>query len=401
MNLKNLLVLVILAFNLIIQGCGLGSSGGGEESKNTKGVEIGAHYYVWYPQNFTQGHLRSRLSPEQEPLLGHYSSNSPAVAAAHIKNASEYGIDFFTLDWWPSRPEQNEAIKNGFLNASNIADMKFCIFYETIDLGYDEELRTVVIDDAKKQKFVSDLKSIAKDYFSHPQYYKIDGKPVIFFYVTRALSGDFSSMFKEARFELQNMGYEVFFVGDEIYWISSHNSPDGPILNGEPDVGRIELFDSITAYNSYAPSYRHHSGYASTSSHLADTASLYERFKNFAPKARIIPGVLPGYNDRGHRLGIDNYAIARQYSKKENQGSLLREYLKQIAQPYMDNDLRMIVITSWNEWNEDTAIEPINPIAPGSGDDKSGAYTQGLEYGGTGFEALEEVRKFSDRFESN
>ena len=47
--------------------------------------------------------------------------------------------------------------------------------------------------------------------------------------------------------------------------------------------------------------------------------------------------------------------------------------------------LRTILITSWNEWNEDTAIEPV-ATSPPTADDVSGRrlFTQGYAYEGFG-----------------
>jgi hypothetical protein len=52
----------------------------------------------------------------------------------------------------------------------------------------------------------------------------------------------------------------------------------------------------------------------------------------------------------------------------------------------------MILITSWNEWNEDTAVEPVAP-APATSDDASGSqlYTQGYAYEGFGTTYLDIV----------
>src|SRR5262249_57884329 len=94
---------------------------------------VGAHFYVWYPWNFADGYLRGVLAPRQWPAFGEYDSRSPAIAERQIALAVSHGIDFFTVDWWPKRPEQNEAIGSGLLRASNIDDIRFCIFYETPD----------------------------------------------------------------------------------------------------------------------------------------------------------------------------------------------------------------------------------------------------------------------------
>ena len=51
------------------------------------------------------------------------------------------------------------------------------------------------------------------------------------------------------------------------------------------------------------------------------------------------------------------------------------------------------MITAWNDWNEDTGVQPV-PGTPTTRDDSpSGtAYTQGLTYGGEGDSAFQVLR---------
>lgn len=387
-----------IIFLLALVGCSGGSGGAASSgsASNGDGLTIGAHYYVWYQQNFKQGYLRGELAPAQEPFAGEYNSSSSVVASEQIRLAAENGINFFTLDWWPSRPGQNSAIDKGFLSAPNLSQIRFCIFYETLDLGFDESNLTTTIDDNARETFVQNMVDIGDRYFANPQYLRINNRPVVFFYATRTLSGQYAQMFKDARTELGRRGYEVYFVGDEIYWVNTVDTPDGPQIESEPNSDRIKLFDAITAYNTYAPSFTSHSGYAVNSAHLVDTESLYQAYRAAAGDVAIIPGVIPGYNDRGHRLDLDHYVIPRQFAPGQGPETLLQEYFRRIAVPFADSNLKMAVITSWNEWNEDTAIEPIAPAsettADISGDDN---YTQGYAYGGVGDEALKAVREFS------
>jgi len=60
----------------------------------------------------------------------------------------------------------------------------------------------------------------------------------------------------------------------------------------------------------------------------------------------------------------------------------------------VDPRLNMILITSWNEWNEDTAIEPLDPSGPTKTDTSStgNKYTQGYSYSGHGLRYLETLR---------
>jgi hypothetical protein len=52
------------------------------------------------------------------------------------------------------------------------------------------------------------------------------------------------------------------------------------------------------------------------------------------------------------------------------------------------------MVTSWNDWNEDTGIEPIGGTATHADDSPSGnVYTQGYTYGDEGRSALQSLRK--------
>jgi glycoprotein endo-alpha-1,2-mannosidase len=59
----------------------------------------------------------------------------------------------------------------------------------------------------------------------------------------------------------------------------------------------------------------------------------------------------------------------------------------------------MILVTSWNEWSEDTAIEPA-AAAPVTSADRSGsgvAYTQGYPYEGYEYRYLDILRRKTRR----
>jgi glycoprotein endo-alpha-1,2-mannosidase len=373
------LVPIVLVLAAGLHSCG-GNGGGGSGGPYL----VGAHYYVWYPSNFAQGYLRSALRPAQTPALGEYSSSDPAVAERHIALAVAHGIDFFSVDWWPTRPAQNAAIDAGLLRASNIGQIRFCIFYNSFGLG-ERPGEGIVFDSGTVSRFVSDVVTIARRYFAHPSYLRIDGRPVLIIYLSREIRGLFPQAMSEMRQALAAEGSDPFVIGDEVYWavIEANDDPEAPgRVVGEPQVSRARLFDALTAYNLYAAERLQDHGYGTDSAFIGDSGALYRNYAD-ATGVPLVPGVIPGYNDRGTRLSVDHFAIPRRFAADRAEGSFFAEQIERIGKPFADGGLRMILVTSWNEWNEDTAIEPVAP-APATADDRSGAQriTQGYTYEG-------------------
>jgi glycoprotein endo-alpha-1,2-mannosidase len=361
-------------------------------------ILVGAHYYLWFPARFADGsYLRASLRPDQKPQLGEYSSSSPAVAEQHIAWAASSGIDFFTLDWWPSAPERNALIDRAVLAARNIGDIRFCIFYELFDLGYDPSSGRTVFDGAAVERFLSDMDEIATRYFSHPSYLRTAGRPVIILYVTRTATGRFAEAMTRFRARMATLGIDPFVIGDEIFWAVAREGGGG--TTDEPQRGRIALFDAITAYNLYDSSGTAHVGYGASSRLLLDSLALYERYRQAAPEKPVIPLAFPGYNDRGIRLEADHHAIPREWAPGAGEGTFFAEWLDRFTLPLIDPRLPMMLVTSWNEWSEDTAIEPA-ASAPATASDRSrsgSVYTQGYRYEGYGTRYLDILREKTSR----
>jgi hypothetical protein len=363
--------------------CG-GGGGGGDGGGASGNLLVGAHYYVWYPSNFAQGYLRPRLRPAESPALGEYDSRNPAVAAQHISMASSHGIDFFAVDWWPTRPAQNAAIDEGFLRAPNIGAIRFCITYNTSAFARGPNA-VIVFDDTTSARFVSDVVGLARRYFNHPSYLRVNGRPVFIVYLTRQIQGRLPEAMANVRQALTAEGFDPLFIGDEIYWavVAANSDPAAPAqIVGEPQTTRARLFDAITAYNLYQFERSQDDGYAADTPFLRDSVALYQRYHD-ATGVPLVPGIIPGYNDRGTRLAAGHYAIPRRFTAGTPEGSFFAEEIDRIARPFADGDLRMVLIASWNEWNEDTAIEPVAPVPP-TADDESGqqTFTQGYTYEG-------------------
>ena len=358
---------------------------------------VGAHYYLWFPDNFKQGCVRQKLAPPQQPLLGWYDSTDPAVIEQHIAWCSRYGIDFLTLDWWPDGSHDMSTVDR-FLEAPNIGDIRFCIFYETWGLGFNTDFGTTEFNDETIPRFVTDLLAIADTYFPHPSYLHVGDRPVLLLYLSRTFSGDFTEAMRQLRIAMQKAGHDPFIIADEVFWQVSPVVPAGqrpfPLAH-TPQPERVRLFDAITAYNMYENGNPTQAGYGAESTFVSDVCGLYQQYRDAAgPGVYFVPNIIPGYNDRGVRPVADHYAIPRRWDAQSPEGSFLAQSFDRIAFPHLDPRLNMLFITSFNEWNEDTAIEPVAP-APATHADTTRrriAYTQGYAYTGYGTTHLEVVR---------
>lgn len=377
---------------------GLGDTPGVGSSldPNAAAPLLGAYYYSWYPENLAGGTLGSNLVPPAGPDPATEISADPATAERAIGQASAAGINFFALDWWPNRPQLNARIDSGFLQASNLGAVHFSILYETqaLGAGIPYQIDTPMTA-AATSELVANMVAIAQEYFSNPRYLRIDGRPVLFWYLTRTLTGDVAGAVAKVRAALAALGYNVFLIGDEIFWRVV--TPTG-ILTTAPQAARAELFDAITWYNLYDASTPSFAGYGATSGFLPAIDSLIQSYRSSTSgRVPIVPDVIPGYNDRVSRPKESHPAIPLQWGPGDAGGSFLQHMFEDVALPNVDPRVPMVMVTSWNEWNEQTAVEPVSATATTSVDDSltGHQFTQGYSYGGSGDAALSVIREVS------
>jgi hypothetical protein len=362
---------------------------------------MGAYYYPWYASNgqhWNEGYMRSELIPPQIPLLGEYDSRDEATINQHISWAKDAGIDFFCMSYWGKDTFDDQVIKNHFSKASELKDFKFAILYETLaptllgpyhGLAKPGEL-TFESGNALEQAFVESIDYLAESYFNHPSYLRIDGKPVIILYVTHQFTGDYKGAIEKLRSTIrQKHNMELYLIGDEV-------DPTKP-----PQEDRIACFDAITPYIQYASPYQiltnSSLGYADETWILQNARMKNTIFKAISDRLGIgfIPNALPGFNDRGVRLNVDHYYLPhRRNAEDPRPYGLFEDYL-QMAGEFMNPDRKIMMITSWNEWHEDSQIEPVID-APATAEPFK--YTLGLKTPSYGFDLLNVLKDFNTSY---
>lgn len=328
---------------------------------------VGTYYYPWYGNNFHdgEGYLRQDLIPQQEPALGEYNDSEADVTAQHMQWFRQANIGLLVTSWWgPNRREDNTT-KNVIMEHEDIGNLKIALHYETTGR---------INNDGDMSVPRNDIQYMCENYFDHPNYYKIDGRPVLAVYVTRVLHRD--GLLEEAlltmRSEASKCGHNLYLIGDQVF---------GSAPDPEDELTPFWYFDAVTNYDVYGSTGRP-GGYAGKEA-VDEYYSEQEEWRDQALKVdtHFIPAVTPGYNNRGAQIQLDRPPLSRRLTQFSEEGSLFWYQLKQalaLASPEVDS---MILVNSFNEWHEDTQIEPV--VSSGTmGDDTSNPplLTTGLGY---------------------
>ena len=166
-----------------------------------------------------EGHQQPRT-----PLLGELDESLPSTWEVYNKLCKQSGIDVLLWDWYwyDGKPCLHEALEQGFLEADNRNDVKFAcmwtnhpwyILYPTkrTDRGNAYPPSFDAPDFSYEEAFRS-LSYIVTRYFNQPNYWKIDGKPVICIWDANRLEQKLGlegvqKLFSELRALAQKLGH--------------------------------------------------------------------------------------------------------------------------------------------------------------------------------------------------
>ena len=349
---------------------------------------VGTYYYPWYgnnnfhnstatPLGYTT--LAYHLNPQITPELGWYNQNEPNVISRHYKWARYAGIDFFITSYWGQGKNEDNIIRNCMFDNPDRGNIKLAVFLEP-------SITPTLGNQITAAEITNQTNYLCDYYFNQPGYFRIDNKPVIFIYITRAMTDPNLTMcISSIRTAASDKGIgEVYIVGDEVW--------DSPNLISEPN--RVSQMDAVTHYGVYSNIGRPR---FATDSILNTWQSRNTSWKNFVNGLgkKFIPAVSPGFNDRGVRDG--HQPSSRKLNDESNAFGTLFSGMLDRAKTVAD--MNMIMVTSWNEWHEDSQIEP-TISAPATNNDDSGTqyYTQGLYYEGYGMRYLNILREKTTSF---
>lgn len=310
---------------------------------------IEAHYYPWYGPHGSTPDNWLKLVPG-EPVLGEYDSTNEDVINKHIKWALEHGINWFSISWRPRKPRE-QILNDHFLEAELATEINYSVIYEPIGSAVDpknpsgvfslDDEGRVDFDRAENRKTLSrHFQRLENSYFNDSNYARIDGRPVVFIYSASNVTGTVERAYSEAKDAVSVNPYLIASVLG-----GTHMA--GPIHNVDYEwIGQI---DAVSAYGGfYDQSVAKSSKYQDFINH-GDRLTKQWALVSDHFGLDYIPDLMPGMND--------TLVPGRNRPPIERDAEGFRE-LSRIVSSRLDPDIDALLITSFNEWPEFTAVEP-------------------------------------------
>jgi hypothetical protein len=264
-----------------------------------------AFYYPWY--GISEWASDQLADHPAQP----YSSDDPAAIARQIAEAQSAGIDGFISSWWGPGDYTDQNLVS-LLDLAQMSNFKVMIYFETFDgsgpRGEDE--------------IYDWLAYFIRTYRDHPAYMKVDGKPVIVIWVSFIVPLE---TWKEVFARLRAGGLDAAYLA-----------------MGYDNLAALDVFDGLHEYGVF------------TLSDLPGTVAQTGRAVRYYPLLMETPSpkiwaatVQPGYDERliPGRSGL--------VQDREDGAFYRRTFDAALA-----SDPDWIFVSTWNEWWENTHIEP-------------------------------------------
>lgn len=307
------------------------------------------------------------------PLWGYTDEKDPKVMEQKIQAASDYGVDCFIFDWYmyEDGPFLNRCIDEGFLKAKNVGKIKFALMWANHDWveihpykrGTPQKLLYPGKVSAKRFDEIGSL--LITQYFTNPNYWKIDGKVYFSVYDIQKFIEGFGSI-AATKAAMERLNQKAIAAGLKgIHWnMVAWGQPILPVEKIKANFADLMKqlgFDSATSYV-----WIHH---ATLPDRQTDYNNVFDQYLKHWDKAKTeypipyFPNVTMGWDssprcDPASEWG--NYGYPFMNIIGNNTPENFRKALqvtkdKMLADP---NGPRVLTINCWNEWTEGSYLEP-------------------------------------------
>jgi hypothetical protein len=251
-----------------------------------------------------------------------YNSQDPTVLRKQIENARNMGIYAFVVDWYGPR--------HPFLDRSTLLLQRIASEQHFhVALMYDEtqDDNGHATDDAMEAMELAYQKYIGPNASGRDAYLLYQGRPVIFVFPKRGHT-DWDQVRQQ---------------------VNQWESPPILIYQDDPPPQFAKAFDG-----EYAWVYPGHKGWAADGQAWGEDYlnDFYSKMRSKHPNEVTVGGVWPGFNDAKASWSLNRHIDARCGKTFEDTLRLFQEN-NEASHP-----IPFVLIATWNDYEEGTAIEP-------------------------------------------
>ena len=329
---------------------------------------------IFWPEGYGEWQTVKAMKPKYEghqwprkPLWGYVNEADPYVMEMQIEAAAAHGVNVFIYDWYwyDNRPFLEQCLDNGYLKARNNDKVKFYIMWANHTATSIWDKRTAEMNypiwngEVNFDQFKTIVRRTIDMYFSHPSYYKIDGKPVYMIYdyynIIKGLGGIDGARkaldyFREetVRAGFPGLHLQVTLRGQKAFNVTGLD----PIYEGDAVAAVNALgFDSATHYQFVHITREMGRDYLE----ILEDIKKEQKFVESSFNMPYYPHVSVGW-DSNPRYNILKTNVCRNNTPENVEKAFL------MAKEYIDthSELRapLVTVNSWNEWTETSYLQP-------------------------------------------
>jgi hypothetical protein len=278
-----------------------------------------AHYFAWYDGN---GWDNCNISAGDKPLEPYHSDDSTTIAR-HIQLAAEAGLNGFTLHWFApgDRTDRNFG--------SLLAQSKGRNFFSTIVFSHHIWPGTA----HSRQTIADALRYVINHHSSHPNFLRLDGKPVLLFTdVYRVPTGG------ESAPEFWAVVREQVDPQHQMWWIAEGL-----------DTSYLSVFDGLYVFKISHAAYPH--DYVKNPRWGAKVREWEQRT---GQRKLWLATISPGWDDTRAACVPDVRVPNTPHRLERADGTIYRATFDAALAGNPD----WLIVSSFNEWVEGSYIEP-------------------------------------------
>lgn len=304
----------------------------------------------------------------RKPAWGYCNEADRYVMEMQIDAAADHGVNVFIYDWYwyDGRPFLEQCLNDGYLKASNNDRVKFYLMWANHDVPNlwdrrisDHEDNIIWKASVDRGEFEVIALRLIERYFSHPSYYRIDGKPVFMIYdLNKLVSGLGGIPQTIAAFDwFRDQACKAGLPGLHLQltsWGAKHLNLSGVDAGASATPSSVITrlgFDSQSHYQ-----FCHFTNIDRDYADIIPDMQAEWRLMDTDYQIPYFPHVSLGWdNNPRHQMfkpGIIKNNTPEQIAKAL---TLARGYLD--AHP---GQAPLITINSWNEWTEGSYLQPDN-----------------------------------------